>query len=91
MVTYETNRLLGPDQSTNSKSRVKTTQQMGPEPLAELISYAGRLRDPGNLASVDWYTDMVDRCKTIGPIPSSTINGGEPSVVNGDVVFDPTP
>jgi hypothetical protein len=33
---------------------------------------------------------MVERCKTIGPIPSSTINGGEPSVVNGDIVIDLT-
>ena len=31
------------------------------------------------------------RCKTIGDIPTSLINGGNASVVNGNVVYDPTP
>ena len=38
-----------------------------------------------------WLTDRIAECKTIGDIPTSLINGGEPSVVNGEIVFDPTP
>jgi len=34
---------------------------------------------------------QIARCKTIGDIPTSLINGGNASVVNGDVVYDPTP
>jgi len=37
-----------------------------------------------------WLKDK-DRCKTIGVLPTSIINGGNASVVNGTVVFDPTP
>ena len=42
----------------------------------------------------DFYTYWLiekDRCKTIGVLPTSIINGGNASVVNGTVVFDPTP
>ena len=31
------------------------------------------------------------KCKAIGVLPTSIINGGNASVVNGTVVFDPTP
>ena len=31
------------------------------------------------------------RCKSIGDIPDSLINGGNAAVVNGDTVYDPTP
>jgi len=33
----------------------------------------------------------MERCKAIGPLPTSIINGGNASVVNGEIVFDPTP
>ena len=33
---------------------------------------------------------QMARCKTIGDIPTSLINGGNASVVNGNVVYDPT-
>ena len=39
----------------------------------------------------EWLTQRISECKTIGNIPTSLINGGEPSVVNGEIVFDPTP
>ena len=42
----------------------------------------------------DWYTyhlKDLERCKTIGVLPTSIINGGNASVVNGTVVYDPTP
>jgi hypothetical protein len=37
------------------------------------------------------HRGQIARCKTIGDIPTSLINGGNASVVNGDVVYDPTP
>jgi hypothetical protein len=33
----------------------------------------------------------MERCKAIGVIPTTLINSGNPSVVNGDTVYDPTP
>ena len=42
----------------------------------------------------NWYTGHLqdlERCKTIGVLPTSIINGGNASVVNGTVVYDPTP
>ena len=33
----------------------------------------------------------IARCKTIGDIPTSLINGANASVVNGETVYDPTP
>jgi hypothetical protein len=42
----------------------------------------------------NWYTghlEDLERCKTIGVLPTSIINGGNASVVNGTVVYDPTP
>jgi hypothetical protein len=37
------------------------------------------------------HAGQLARCKTIGSIPTSLINGGNASVVNGEVVYDPTP
>ena len=37
------------------------------------------------------HRGQMSRCKTIGDIPTSLINGGNASVVNGTVVYDPTP
>ena len=42
----------------------------------------------------NWYTYHLRElkyCKTIGVLPTSIINGGNASVVNGTVVYDPTP
>ena len=42
----------------------------------------------------NWYTyhlRELEYCKTIGVLPTSIINGGNASVVNGTVVYDPTP
>jgi hypothetical protein len=44
--------------------------------------------EPENYA---WIIDESARCQTIGPIPTTLINSGEAAVVNGDVVYDPTP
>jgi len=37
------------------------------------------------------HRGQIARCKTIGDIPASLINGGNASVVNGKTVYDPTP
>ena len=37
------------------------------------------------------HRSHMARCNTIGDIPTSLINGGNASVVNGNVVYDPTP
>ncbi|MDA9124219.1 hypothetical protein N9J45_02325, partial [Gammaproteobacteria bacterium] len=37
------------------------------------------------------HRGQIARCKTIGDIPTSLINGGNASVVNGVVTYDPTP
>ena len=39
---------------------------------------------------MEWFGREQDRCKAIGPVPTSLINNGDASVINGDVVFDPT-
>ena len=85
MVTYETNRLQD-DINRQIEEQGENYPTDGPRSVADLIAL-WEVESPG---SAKWYTDMVERCKTIGPIPSSTINGGEPSVVNGDIVIDLT-
>lgn len=37
------------------------------------------------------HAGMMERCKTIGNIPTDLINNGNASVVNGNTVYDPTP
>ena len=37
------------------------------------------------------HRGQMERCKAIGTIPTNLINGGNASVVNGEVVYDPTP
>ena len=40
----------------------------------------------------DWYKEDLERCQTVGNVPNedSLLNNGEPSVIHGKVVFDPT-
>ena len=65
--------------------------------IAGGFDYTGPLTPEDMVAGSDfgdWYdyhSAQVDRCKTIGVLPTSIINGGNASVVNGIVVFDPTP
>jgi hypothetical protein len=42
---------------------------------------------------MEWFSREESRCQTIGPVPdeSTLINDGLPAVVDGKVVFDPTP
>ena len=42
-------------------------------------------------ANRNGHRGLKARCKTIGNIPTSLINGGNASVVNGVVTYDPTP
>ena len=37
------------------------------------------------------HRGQMERCKAIGTLPTSFINNGNASVVNGTVVYDPTP
>ena len=37
------------------------------------------------------HAAQMESCKAIGVIPTNLINGGNASVVNGEVVYDPTP
>ena len=41
----------------------------------------------------DWYQEDLARCQTIGNVPAENtlLNNGEPSVIHGKIVFDPTP
>ena len=42
---------------------------------------------------MSYFQDSLDRCQNIGPVPadSTLINDGLPAVVDGKVVFDPSP
>ena len=40
---------------------------------------------------MSWLVEDSERCQFIGDIPSSFINNDKPSVVNGEVIYDPTP
>ena len=39
----------------------------------------------------EFYQPQRDECKTIGSVPTTLINNGNAAVVNGTVVFDPSP
>ena len=41
----------------------------------------------------DFVEGLKAKCKSIGPVPSDSdlINNGNPSVIHGEVIFDPTP
>ena len=39
----------------------------------------------------DWLNRELLKCKSIGPLPTNLINGGNAAVINGTVVFDPSP
>ena len=57
----------------------------GPNSVTELVTGS----EYGDFYS--YWLKEKDRCKTIGVLPTSIINGGNASVVNGTVVYDPTP
>jgi len=42
---------------------------------------------------MSYFQDELDRCQNIGAVPadSTLINDGLPAVVDGKVVFDPSP
>ena len=57
--------------------------------------YKRQYDGPANYTEDDnfmsWFSREQDRCKAIGPLPTEIINGGNASVVNGTIVYDPTP
>ena len=54
-------------------------------------NYGGPLSPYDDEGWMEWWQREQDRCKAIGTVPTTLINGGNASVVNGTVVFDPTP
>jgi hypothetical protein len=79
VVTFYLNQI----QENIDNSIANDPNYSGPTTAAALIA-----AEPENYA---WIIDESARCQTIGPVPSTLINSGEASVVNGDVVYDPTP
>ena len=57
----------------------------GPQSWQDMVAGS----DYGDFA--DYINRDQARCKPIGSLPTELINSGEPAVINGDVVYDPTP
>ena len=57
----------------------------GPQKWQDMVAGS----DYGDFA--DYINRDQARCKPIGSLPTDLINGGEPAVINGEVVYDPTP
>jgi len=83
VVDYETNRIQSDLDEAIAQTEANGQVWDGPTTWQELVE-----EEPENF---EWLTNRISECKTIGDIPTFLINGGEPSVVNGEIVFDPTP
>ena len=64
---------------------------MGVEYTNTYIDENGNEVNEFNEATRWGHAAQMERCKAIGVIPTSLINGGNASVVNGVTVYDPTP
>jgi hypothetical protein len=64
---------------------------MGVEYTNTYIDQNGNEVSEFNEATRWGHAAQMERCKAIGVIPTTLINSGNPSVVNGDTVYDPTP
>jgi len=54
-------------------------------------NYSGPMTPYDDENWLEWFERESEYCKFIGSVPTTLINGGNASVVNGTVVFDPTP
>jgi hypothetical protein len=54
-------------------------------------NYSGPMSPYDDENWLEWFERESEYCKFIGSVPTTLINGGNASVVNGTVVFDPTP
>ena len=60
--------------------------------MGDAYSYIDSDGNEVNVEANRWsHRGQMDRCKAIGPLPTLFINNGNASVVNGTVVYDPTP
>ena len=82
-IAYETDRIQADLDQAKADTIANGGTWDGPNTWQELVE-----EEPENF---EWLTNRLSECKTIGTIPTFLINGGEPAVVNGEVVFDPTP
>ena len=82
-IQYEADRITSWIQEDIDNAAANGETYTGPTTWQEYIEL--------NAENWQFLFERIERCMTIGNIPSSLINGGEPSVVNGEVVFDPTP
>ena len=83
VIDWEAERITGWIEDDIAAAESNGVEYTGPTTWQEYIA-----ADPENW---QYLYDRIDECKTIGNIPTTLINGGDPSVVNGDVIFDPTP
>ena len=54
-------------------------------------NYSGPMTPYDDEVWLEWFERESEYCKFIGSVPTTLINGGNAAVVNGTVVFDPTP
>ncbi len=82
-ITYNTDNIQSDINRRIEDAAANGETYTGPTTWQELVE-----QEPENY---EWLTRQIEECKTIGNIPTTLINGGNPSVVNGEIVFDPTP
>ena len=82
-IQWEKDRITGWIQEDIDRAAQNGEEYTGPTTWEEYIA-----QNPENW---EYLVQRIAECKTIGDIPTTLINGGEPSVVNGEIVFDPTP
>ena len=83
-IQYEIDRLIQEINRWKADALANNYTYDGP------VSWEGFTSEDGN-GPADWIKREQLRCKSIGPIPTNLINGGNASVINGTVVFDPSP
>lgn len=78
----------------NCSARIDYEVNLWTERQAEWVSNDPDYTPPSSWQAdpdMSWLVEDSERCEWIGTIPSTFINNGNPSVVNGEVIFDPTP
>ena len=76
----------------NGQGPLIQTPYDDPSWMGDAYSYIDGDGNEVNEPATRWgHRAQMNRCKAIGDIPTSLINNGNASVVNGTVVYDPTP
>jgi len=84
-IDYQTDRETANIEAQKAAADAGGYEYTGPQRWQDMVAGSGF----GDFA--DYINRDQARCKVIGDLPTSIINGGEPSVINGEVVFDPSP